>query len=108
MSDRNRIHTSSRSDPFKNNLQKSGQSLSPLQAWLIYEKMSQDWLRMNNRRLEEAIQEYDRALSLLPDFACTLFRKGAIYGVQKRHEEALKELMKLISSKLSTECRRPF
>jgi tetratricopeptide (TPR) repeat protein len=60
---------------------------------LVYENMAQGWLGISTARLEEATREYDKALSLFPDFACALFRKGAILSAQKKLEEALKNFV---------------
>lgn len=68
-------------------------ALAHYKLGLLYENMSSGWLKMNVRQLEEAIREYDKALSLFPDFACALFRKGGIYSAQKRFEEALKNYL---------------
>lgn len=65
-------------------------ALAHYKLGLLYESMSPGWFKMNVKRLEEAIGEYDKALSLFPDFASALFRKGSVYSAQDKLEEALK------------------
>jgi tetratricopeptide (TPR) repeat protein len=67
-----------------------GKALAHYKLGLLYENMSPGWFKMNVKRLEEAIGEYDKALSLFPDFAPALFRKGSVYSALEKLEEALK------------------
>ena len=69
-----------------------GKALAHYKLGLVYENMSAGWLKMNVQRLEEAIGEYDKALSLFPDFASALFRKGHVYSTQEKFEEVLRIL----------------
>jgi len=65
-------------------------ALAHYKLGLLYENMSPGWFKPKVKRLEEAIGEYDKALSLFPNFASALFRKGSVYSAQDKFEEALK------------------
>jgi tetratricopeptide (TPR) repeat protein len=47
----------------------------------------------NGRKLQDAIREYDRAVSSLPDFASALLRRGMIHDLSKKLQEALRNFL---------------
>ncbi|RLG60122.1 hypothetical protein DRN86_03210 [Candidatus Geothermarchaeota archaeon] len=69
-------------------------ALTHYKLGLIYENLSKGWFGIKTDQLEKALDEYDKALSLFPDFACALFRKGAIYSILRKFDKALESFIK--------------
>jgi len=62
-------------------------ALSHYKLGLIYE---------NGKKFKDAIEEYDKALSTLPDFASALLRRGMIYDFSKKIKQALRDFLKAV------------
>ena len=45
----------------------------------------------NGRKFNEAMKEYEKALSIFPDFASASLRKGMLYDIQKKLKDAVKD-----------------